>query len=62
VYWVAELRVTSTLASPCSELGRVRNNDLFRVNLHLTFTFNNLTAHGIPPKHLYLRVSRLNFG
>ena len=39
-----------------------RLEDLFRVNLHLTFTFNDLTAHGIPPKHLYLRVSRLNFG
>jgi hypothetical protein len=40
----------------------IRTSDLFRVNLHLTFTFNDLTAHGIPPKHLYLRVSRLNFG
>jgi hypothetical protein len=40
----------------------IRTSDLFRVNLHLTFTFNNLTAHGIPPKHLYLRVSRSNFG
>ena len=40
----------------------IRTNDLFRVNLHLTFTFNNLTAHGIPPKHLYLRGSRLSFG
>jgi hypothetical protein len=36
--------------------------DLFRVNLHLTFTVNNLTADGIPPKHLYLRVSRPKFG
>jgi hypothetical protein len=36
--------------------------DLFRVNLHLAFTFNDLTAHGLPPKHLYLRVRRLNFG
>src|SRR6266702_866714 len=45
-----------------SEHNSIRTSDLFRVNLHLTFTFNNLTAHGIPPKHLYLRVSRLNFG
>ena len=36
--------------------------DLCRVNLHLTFTFNNIAAHGIPPKHLYARVSRLSFG
>jgi hypothetical protein len=36
--------------------------DLFHVNLHLAFTFNDLTAHGLPPKHLYLRVRRLNFG
>ena len=40
----------------------IRTSDLFRVNLHLTFTSNNLTAHGIPPKHLYLRGSRLSFG
>jgi hypothetical protein len=39
-----------------------RPQDLFRVNLHLTFTFSNLTAHEIPPKHLYLRVSPLSFG
>lgn len=32
------------------------------VTRHLAFTFNNLTARGIPPKQLYLRVSRLNFG
>ena len=48
-----------------SNFGRhdwIRTNDLFRVNLHLTFTFNNLTAHGIPPKHLYSRAKRMSFG
>jgi hypothetical protein len=30
--------------------------------LHLTFTFNNLAAHGIPLKHQYVRVSRLSIG
>jgi len=40
----------------------IRTSDLFRVNRHLTFTFNHLTAHGIPPKHLYLRVRRAQIG
>jgi hypothetical protein len=39
-----------------------RTSDLFRVNLHLTFSFINLNAHGMPPKHLYLRSSRLDVG
>ena len=36
--------------------------DLSLDNLHIIFTVNNLTAHRIPHKHLYLRVSCLNFG
>lgn len=46
------------------EMGRtanMRTGDAFRVNLHLTFTFNNSTVHGTPPKHLYLRAGPLNF-
>jgi len=31
--------------------------DPFRGNLHITCIFNNVNAHGIPPKHLYLRVA-----
>jgi hypothetical protein len=48
-----------------SNLGRhdwIRTSDLFRAEQNITFTFNYLTAHGIPPKHLYSRVGRMSFG
>jgi hypothetical protein len=38
------------------------SSEFCRVNLHLILTFNNLTAHGIPPKHLNSRARRMSFG
>jgi hypothetical protein len=40
----------------------IRTSDLFRVKLHITCTINNLTAHRMPPKHLYSRARRIGFG
>ena len=40
----------------------IRTSDLFRVKHNITFTFNCLTARGVPPKHLYSRVRRMSFG
>ena len=40
----------------------IRTNDLFRVKQHITFTFNYLTARGMPPKHLYSRARHPGFG
>jgi len=40
----------------------LHHNDFYSVKLDLSRTFDNLIAHGIPPKHLYLRVGRPKIG